>query len=63
MTTEKMQRIYEHFGITVENIPLQKQVRQDIHDILIKLWIRIATNKKKNLQGDWQRKKRKKTRV
>lgn len=37
MTTEKMQRIYEHFGITVEDIPLQKQVRQDIHDILIKL--------------------------
>ena len=34
---QKMERIYKHFGFTGENIPLQKQATQDIHDILIKL--------------------------
>ena len=41
MTTElekhKMERIYKHFGFTVENIQSQKQVLKDIHDILIEL--------------------------
>jgi uncharacterized protein (DUF1499 family) len=36
MTTD-IERLRRHFGITVEDIPLQKQVIQDIHDILIKL--------------------------
>jgi hypothetical protein len=31
------ERLYKHFGVDLSLIPLQRQVRQDIHNILIKL--------------------------
>ena len=40
MTNElekQKERLYKHFGVDLSLIPLQRQVRQDIHDILIKL--------------------------
>ena len=40
MTNElekQKERLYKHFGVDLSLIPLQRQVRQDIHDILIEL--------------------------